>query len=89
MAITLALTDPHPVFLQGLKQLLASEPYLKTLARCGSAGEKVWSVKKNTPDWLTSHVTPEPFSRRSGISNLIRSAPLFVSDFFISPPFVP
>jgi len=52
MAITLVLTDPHPIFLLGLERLLGREPDLQVLACCGSAGEALQEVQRQSPDLL-------------------------------------
>jgi len=52
MSITLVLTDPHPIFLLGLEQLLARESDFQVLARCDSAGDSLREVHRHRPDLL-------------------------------------
>jgi len=52
MTITLVLTDPHPIFLLGLEQLLAREADFQVLACCANAEETLRAVHRHQPDLL-------------------------------------
>jgi len=52
MALSLVLADPHPVFLLGMEQMLASEPDLQVVARCTNAEDTLQSVRRHRPDLL-------------------------------------
>ncbi len=52
MAVTLVATDPHPLSLLGLTQLLKSEPDLTLLEVCTTAAETMPVVRKHQPDLL-------------------------------------
>jgi DNA-binding NarL/FixJ family response regulator len=62
------LADPHPVFLLGMEQMLASEPDLQILARCTRGEEALQSVRRHRPDLM---VLDLHFSDRHGLQ-LIR-----------------
>lgn len=67
MAITLVLTDSHPIFLLGLDQLFAGEADFQVLARCGSTEEALCSVRLHRPDILLIDVN---LPDRSGLQLL-------------------
>jgi DNA-binding NarL/FixJ family response regulator len=52
MALSLVLADPHPVFLLGMEQMLASEPDLQVLASCTTADDTLQAVRRHRPDLL-------------------------------------
>jgi DNA-binding NarL/FixJ family response regulator len=52
MAVTLVATDPHPLSLLGLAQLLKSEQDLTLLEVCTTAAETMQAVWKHQPDLL-------------------------------------
>jgi DNA-binding NarL/FixJ family response regulator len=52
MSISLVLVDDHPVVLNGLQQLLGSEPDFEVLATCGTAEEGLRAVESLHPDVL-------------------------------------
>lgn len=52
MAIRLVLVDDHPLVLNGLEQLLRSEPGFEVLATCGRADDALRAVGELHPDVL-------------------------------------
>jgi DNA-binding NarL/FixJ family response regulator len=52
MAISLVLVDDHPLVLNGLEQVLQSEPDFEVLATCGSAADGLNAVETLHPDVL-------------------------------------
>ena len=52
MAIRLVLIDDHPLVLNGLAQLLGSDPEFEVVAMCGTAAEGLRAVKTLHPDVL-------------------------------------
>jgi two-component system nitrate/nitrite response regulator NarL len=50
MAITIALVDDHPLVLDGLEQLLSSNPDFKVIARCSTAAEGLHAAQTLNPD---------------------------------------
>ena len=52
MAVTIVASDPHPLSLLGLTELLKSEPDFCLLATCNSASETVLELRRHQPDML-------------------------------------
>ena len=52
MFITLVLIDDHPLVLNGLEQLLSSDPDFRVLAKCGTAAEGLQAASSLDPDVL-------------------------------------
>jgi DNA-binding NarL/FixJ family response regulator len=52
MSIRLVLVDDHPLVLNGLAQLLASDPEFEVVAMCGTAAEGFHAVQSLSPDVL-------------------------------------
>jgi len=52
MTIRVALADDHPLFLNGLEQLLALEPDIEVVARCVDGEETLRAVRELKPDVL-------------------------------------
>ncbi|HSC26124.1 MAG TPA: response regulator transcription factor [Vicinamibacterales bacterium] len=52
MSIRLVLIDDHPIVLNGLAQLLGSDPEFEVVATCGSAAEGLHAVETLKPDVL-------------------------------------
>lgn len=52
MAIRLVLVDDHPIVLNGLAQLLRSDPEFEVVAMCGTAAEGLQAVESLEPDVL-------------------------------------
>lgn len=52
MAIRLVLVDDHPLVLNGLAQLLGSDPEFQIVAMCGTAAEGLIAVETLKPDVL-------------------------------------
>ena len=52
MRISLVLLDDHPLVLNGLEQLLRSDPDFEVLASCGTAAEGLTAVESLQPDVL-------------------------------------
>jgi DNA-binding NarL/FixJ family response regulator len=52
MSIRVALADDHPLFLDGLEQLLALEPDIEVVARCVDGEEILRAVRELKPDVL-------------------------------------
>jgi DNA-binding NarL/FixJ family response regulator len=52
MAISLVLVDDHPLVLNGLQQVLQSEPDFEVLAACGTAADGLNAVEALHPDVL-------------------------------------
>jgi two-component system NarL family response regulator/two-component system nitrate/nitrite response regulator NarL len=52
VSIRLVLVDDHPLVLNGLAQLLASDPEFEVLAMCGTAAEGFQAVQSLDPDVL-------------------------------------
>jgi DNA-binding NarL/FixJ family response regulator len=52
VAIRLVLIDDHPLVLNGLAQLLGSDPEFEVVAMCGTAAEGLQAVKTLHPDVL-------------------------------------
>jgi DNA-binding NarL/FixJ family response regulator len=52
VAIRLVLIDDHPLVLNGLAQLLGSNPEFEVVAMCGTAAEGLHAVETHKPDVL-------------------------------------
>lgn len=52
MTIRVALADDHPIFLEGLDQLLRLEPDFEVVARCLDGVEALTAVRELAPDML-------------------------------------
>jgi DNA-binding NarL/FixJ family response regulator len=64
MTLTLVLADPHPVFLLGMEQMLATEPDMRVLAHCHTAEDTLKVVRQHRPDLLALDL---PFPDRNGL----------------------
>ena len=52
MAISIVIADDHPIFAEGLENVLRREKDFKILARCGNGDEALLAVRKRRPDVL-------------------------------------
>jgi DNA-binding NarL/FixJ family response regulator len=52
MAINIVIADDHPIFVEGLENVLRQEKDFKILARCGNGDEALFAVRKRRPDVL-------------------------------------
>jgi two-component system, NarL family, nitrate/nitrite response regulator NarL len=50
--VSIVMADDHPLFLDGLEELLRREKDFKILARCGNGDEALLAVRKHRPDVL-------------------------------------
>jgi DNA-binding NarL/FixJ family response regulator len=72
VAIRLVLIDDHPLVLNGLAQLLGSNPEFEVVAMCGTAAEGLQAVEAHQPDVLLLDLA---LPDQSGLSVLRRLDP--------------
>lgn len=72
MPIRLVLVDDHPLVLNGLAQLLGSDPEFEVVAMCGTAAEGLRAVETHRPDVLLLDLA---LPDESGLSVLRRLDP--------------
>lgn len=62
MSLSLVLSDPQPIFLMGMQQMLSSEADLRVLACCTTAEQTLKELRIHRPDLLTLdlHFTDRP-----------------------------
>jgi DNA-binding NarL/FixJ family response regulator len=72
VAIRLVLIDDHPLVLNGLAQLLGSDPDFEVVAMCGTAAEGLRAVAAHNPDVLLLDLA---LPDESGLSVLRRLDP--------------